>query len=383
MPELIHAAIWPLVVAFVVVLLVGPVVRRLAVKLDFHDRPDGSLKPHERPIPYLGGLAIYAGWAAAFVVMGLQEFTAWYRTGADTSGIHLFAWIVAGGTVMMVTGLIDDRRHIRPILRLMIQAAVAGLLLLGGIGSGLAAKLVEGLVEPSWLNATAWAITAGSLVMAAFLIAAASNATNLVDGMDGLCAGVVAIAGAGFVALTSSLAARAGIGAAGAALIVTLSGILIGVCAAFLFFNFNPASMFMGDSGSLLLGFNVAAVLILFGQYAGWRGLIAGTMVFGFPIFDTALAILRRWLNKRPLFVGDRSHFYDQLRDRGFSVKQTVGLCYLLQAVFVLWGMTVSYFPLYWIVIVAIVQPVIVMALCRAFGFLRVGGAFATQSEPR
>ncbi|MBK8270240.1 MAG: hypothetical protein IPK83_18880 [Planctomycetes bacterium] len=124
--------------AFIVALMAGPVVKRLAIRFDFFDRPDGGLKPHDRPIPYLGGLAIYMGWLAAIAT------ATW--ASASNSDAQLPAspmsrpllWIALGGTVMMLTGLIDDRRHVPPMLRLAIQAAVSGILILGiGAKSGL------------------------------------------------------------------------------------------------------------------------------------------------------------------------------------------------------------------------------------------------------
>ena len=97
---------------------------------------------------------------------------------------------------------------------------------------------------------------------------------------------------------------------------------VLGACLGFLFYNFNPASIFMGDSGSLLLGFNVAVILIRFAEQSSLRWFAGALVVFGFPIFDTALAIARRMLNGKPLFVGDRSHFYDQVRDRKISIRR-------------------------------------------------------------
>lgn len=371
--ELFRDAVWPLLSAFAVALAAGPVVKRLAIRFDFFDRPDGGLKPHSRPIPYLGGMAIYLGWltglAGALYLSGSGLPTegpiSWY-------GPRMLIWIATAGTIMMVTGLIDDRRHLPPILRLGIQAAVSGILILGGIGSRTAAALLEGWIDPTISAATAAALPALSVVIAAFIIAAASNATNLIDGMDGLCAGVLGISAIGFMALSATLAANGEMQESGARLIVVITAAVAGACAAFLFFNFNPASMFMGDSGSLLLGFSVATILILLAEQAGWRGLVSGTMALGFPIFDLTLAVARRWLNKKPLFVGDRSHFYDQVRDRGVSIKRTVVLCYLMQAGFSGLGIAAAVAPAWAVIAMAVGVPMIGAAGCRSLGLLRV-----------
>ncbi|MBX3395606.1 MAG: undecaprenyl/decaprenyl-phosphate alpha-N-acetylglucosaminyl 1-phosphate transferase [Phycisphaerae bacterium] len=373
MRELFTAAIWPFVAASAVALIFGPIVRRASIRLDFFDRPDGGLKPHDRPIPYLGGIAIYLGWLAALILTILlpDGFSAerFSQTG------HAVLWISAGGTILMLIGLIDDIRHLPPIFRLFMQAAVAGVLLYGGVGRTLLTSLAAPLIGDTAMDQ--WSAVHASLAFAliAFIIAGATNSTNLIDGMDGLCAGVTAIACVGFITLAAPLGGCGAMSKAGALLVVTLSAAVIGACLAFLFFNFNPASMFMGDSGSLLLGFSIATMIALFAEHAGWRGLICSTIVFGFPIFDTALAVGRRRLNRKPLFKGDRSHFYDQLRDRGRSVRSTVVMCYGLELCFVLLGVFLAMLPIAVAAIIFVLLPIICAAACKKLGFLRVEAA--------
>ncbi|MBK8270241.1 MAG: undecaprenyl/decaprenyl-phosphate alpha-N-acetylglucosaminyl 1-phosphate transferase [Planctomycetes bacterium] len=232
--------------------------------------------------------------------------------------------------------------------------------------------MLVGWIDPSASAVTAAALPALSVVIAAFIIAAACNSTNLIDGMDGLCAGVVLISAVGFAAVTGALVAKGAIESTGAMLIITIAAAAAGACSAFLLFNFNPASMFMGDSGSLLLGFSVATTLVLLAELAGWRGLIAGAIAFGFPFFDTALAVGRRWLNTKPLFTGDRSHFYDQIRDRGYSVKQTVVGCYGLQFAFAATGVVCAIVPMWSVVCIAAGLPIAGWLVCRRFGLLRI-----------
>lgn len=349
-------------------LALGPWVRRAAVRFDFYDRPDGGLKPHDRPIPYLGGLAIYGGWLAALAIAVIPLY---FNVGEATA-MHPLIWIAIGGTLLMITGLIDDRRHLPPLLRLAIQATAAGVLVGGGVGLRVGATLLEGSIDPAASTATVVALSLLSVVVCAFLIAGATNATNLIDGMDGLCAGCVGISALGFMALVAVLAGQHAVSMTGATIVMTLSAAVLGACAAFLFYNFNPASMFMGDSGSLLLGFSAAAIMILFAEHAGWRGLIGSIIIFGFPIFDTALAVGRRRLNGRPLFKGDRSHFYDQIRDRGASVRRTVLICYALQAGLVLIGLCVALLPMPALLAAPIVLLITAFLICRRMGFLRV-----------
>jgi UDP-GlcNAc:undecaprenyl-phosphate GlcNAc-1-phosphate transferase len=116
---------------------------------------------------------------------------------------------------------------------------------------------------------------------------------------------------------------------------------LVGGVFGFLPFNRHPAKIFMGDAGSMLLGFSVATIMILFGRYTP-RWLMAAIVVFGLPILDTAVALLRRFINKRPLFVSDRGHIYDQMIDRGIPLKKTVTICYLLTAIYAVIGLAMS-----------------------------------------
>ena len=155
----------------------------------------------------------------------------------------------------------------------------------------------------------------------------ATNSLNLIDGIDGFCAGVTAIITIGMLALTVHLGTwnASSIGDPVRA-IVGLA--LVGGALRFLPFNRAPAKIFMGDAGSMLLGFVVAAMMILFAerQSLWW---MASLMIFGLPILDTATALARRLLNKRPLFVSDRGHIYDQLMDRGVPLKKTIAICYV------------------------------------------------------
>src|SRR4029077_9986614 len=162
------------------------------------------------------------------------------------------------------------------------------------------------------------------------------NATNLMDGLDGLCGGVTAIIAAGFVMLAGHLGMFSG----GAetnndALRVVLALSLLGGVLGFVPYNFNPASIFMGDTGSMFLGFSCALMIILMGEVAS-RWFLAAMVMFALPILDTTLAFARRWVNRRPLFSADKNHFHHQLVARGLSVRRAVVLLYVLAIGFVL-----------------------------------------------
>jgi UDP-GlcNAc:undecaprenyl-phosphate/decaprenyl-phosphate GlcNAc-1-phosphate transferase len=182
-----------------------------------------------------------------------------------------------------------------------------------------------------------------SVIFCLMVVVAACNATNLLDGLDGLCGGVTGIIALGFLALAIWLALWnqfPGTDELRVALCFAMAGAVLG----FLPYNIPPASIFMGDAGSMLLGFFVATMMALFCQEGNARWFIAALAVFILPILDTALAVVRRLAAGKPIFAGDRSHLYDQLVDRGMTVKQVVVLFYILAALAAAMGVVLAVF---------------------------------------
>lgn len=361
-----HMFLWPFLVGLVVTLAAGPLVRRIAVKCELYDRPDAGLKPHAKPIPYLGGVAMYLGWMAAILCAMV-----WVPACRNQ-----MPWIAAGGSVLMLTGLIDDLKHLSPKVRLLIQFAIAVLLMVGGVGREIGEVMLTPLADtlPAWASGSGVRYGLG-LAFSMFVLAGATNSTNLIDGLDGLCAGIVAIAAVGFLLVNQHFVGTILAADPDALVRALLAVAVLAACLGFLRLNFNPASMFMGDSGSLLLGFSVAVTLILFAEQASWRWLLAAIVVFAFPVFDTALAIARRRLNGKPLFVGDRSHFYDQLRDRGISVRRTVLICYTLGIAAVGIALVLLRLPTWAMIGAFAACPILAALACSRLGLLRVDDA--------
>jgi len=334
-------AYWPiLVVAFLVSAVLTPLCRRFALRRGIVDKPDEWLKPHVKPIPYLGGVAIYAGWGAG-IVLALVMFARATRTAEGLRTGPSLDWnmmigILLTGTVIMVLGLADDIRVLSPKVKLLGNVAAAGMLLAIGLGEDIiliATQRVYVTVEPH----EAWLKLLYSVPITVFLVVGACNATNLIDGLDGLCSGVLGIISIGFLILAVHLHVYGPWNPLNVArVVVTLA--MLGGALGFLPYNLNPARIFMGDSGSMLLGLNSAIVLLLFAEDQQVRWMVASLMVFGLPVADMILTLVRRWRAQRPLMQGDRSHFYDQLIDRGWSVRRVVYVSYALTGAFVLLG---------------------------------------------
>lgn len=352
--------LWPVaLLSFVVVLVATPVCRAVAYKYRIVDRPDDFLKPHKRPIPYLGGVAIFAGWAAG-ILAGVA--LGWFPIRADFMG-----GILVAGLIIMLVGLLDDLRSMPPKVKLALNIGVGLLLLWVGTGRHsfeifVRASVVAHTQDPSLY----WLELMFSVPLTLFIIVGACNATNLIDGMDGMCSGVLGIISLGFFVLALHLAMYdAEQPLSYERLVLALA--MLGAAAGFLPYNKNPASIFMGDAGSMLLGLNAAVLILLFSEPGIIKWMLGAVMVFGLPIADMMLTLLRRWRNAQPLMLGDRSHFYDQLVDRGYSVRQVVAISYALSIAFAVIGCVTPIFlkTRYVIPIYAAVFVIVVVAIWK------------------
>lgn len=353
--EGVARAYWPVVaLALAISLIATPLCRRYAIRHKIVDKPDDFLKPHGRPIPYLGGVAIFLGWFGGLLV-------AFLLPGVKIDPLLLAGIAVAGAAIMFV-GLFDDLHFMSPRVKLAANVAVAMLLVCLGIGDDLA-RIGTDLAGLTIGPGQEWLLWVYSVPVTLFIVVGTCNATNLIDGMDGLCSGVLGIIALGYVILAAHLR-----------LIyperefcderLVLALAMAGAAAGFLPYNRNPAKIFMGDAGSMLLGLNAAVLILLFAEAKLVRWMVGALMVMALPIGDMLLAMARRWRNGRPLMIGDRSHFYDQLRDKGYSVGRVVAISYLLSLAFALAGVSVIYlrtryvFILYFLVCLAIVLAV-------------------------
>ena len=337
-------------VAFGVSLITTPIVRAIAYKVRIVDRPDDILKPHSRPVAYMGGVSMCLG-----MLFGLGYYAATMPNLAESRGdvaralshwqlgilLNNSLWnltaIALATTVIMLIGLIDDIRNISPGKKVLGQVLASGILILGGIGT----RMADVFLRAAGINASNWIVIPASCILCIFVVICTCNATNLLDGLDGLCGGVTGIIALGFLALAVWLATWDHF-PGGDQVRVVLCLAVAGAVLGFLPYNIPPASIFMGDAGSMMLGFFVATMMALFCLEGNARWLLASGVIFALPILDTALAVIRRLRGGKGIFTGDRGHLYDQLVDRGMSVRQVVGLFYLLSILAAVVGVTLS-----------------------------------------
>ncbi|MFH0981171.1 MAG: MraY family glycosyltransferase [Planctomycetota bacterium] len=360
----IISAYWPvLAVSFGVSLVMTPLCRRFALAHQIVDRPDDYLKPHHKPIPYMGGVAIFLGWA-----VGLALAAARFGTGPAPPAMDLALLVGIGlaGTFTMVIGLLDDVRHVRPVGRLLAACTLGILLIVCGLGDDFVFVFLKKW-GVSFLPEDRWVGLALSMPFTLFIIMGACNATNVLDGLDGLCAGVMGVVYTGYVGLALVLHARSDVQPCDVQRLV-LSLAALGATLGFLPYNRYPATIFMGDAGSMFLGMNAAILILLFAEAAVLKFALAAIMVFALPVADMSLAMFRRWRAGRPLMLGDRSHFYDQLVDRGRSVPRVVALVYALAAGYTLLGWAAVALPTRLVVVLyaaAVVATVVAVVVAR------------------
>lgn len=298
-------------VALVASLGLTYVVRGVARRAGLYD-PCGDRKLHTTPVPRVGGVAIFLS-----VALALGVLSAWRGLdGLRVDGGKL-AIVLAGAAAIHVLGLVDDLKNIRARWKLLAQVLVALAVALAGVQVERLSLPFVGVIE---FNAVT-----GTLFTVVWLVAI-TNAFNLIDGLDGLASG------AAMFALTTMFVVATINGIAGAA---TVTILLAGATLGFLFYNFHPATIFLGDSGSLFLGFMLAGIGLLSSQKAPTVVAVAIPIVaLGLPVLDTALAIVRRFLRGQPIFTADSNHIHHRLLGLGHSPKQVAlllyGVCALL-----------------------------------------------------
>jgi UDP-GlcNAc:undecaprenyl-phosphate/decaprenyl-phosphate GlcNAc-1-phosphate transferase len=301
--------------AFVLSLLLTYLVRGWAVRRGFVDVPDGDRRCHENPVPRLGGVAIYLSFTAVWVA---TLFFVDLPRGDSAEHFQILA-LILGGTAIFLVGVWDDIKGLSAGVKVVLETLVAVGLFLGGVR-------IEAL--GLWPSADGGLPYLLSLLLTTLWIVGITNAFNLIDGSDGVAGGAALIAVASMVVvflLFGSIEAGW--------ISIMLGGAILG----FLFFNFPPATIFLGDSGSLFIGFTLGVLGVMTTQTASMTLAVAIPVIScGLPILDTLLAMVRRFLRGEHIFQPDRGHIHHRLRDLGHSPRTVALLLYAASAVFAL-----------------------------------------------
>jgi UDP-GlcNAc:undecaprenyl-phosphate GlcNAc-1-phosphate transferase len=345
-------------------------MRALAHQHGVVDDPDNKRKIHSQPIAYLGGVSIFLGWLAGVSV------AVFLRAHNSESSVQIPPGVIAGAFCAVFFGLMDDVYSLSPRMKILGQLLAALALIMSPFmpGGGNTDFLFGNLSAPGAPPGPAWMILEplarfGYLpgveelksmelirigaplfagLVAIVIIISTCNATNLIDGLDGLCSGVTGVMSVGYLILAAYLAHTA-VGTVGGGpfdpVRISLSLALLGAVLGFLPYNFNPASIFMGDTGSMFLGYMCGTMILLFGQNGTVRWFLSAIIMFGLPMMDTLLAIVRRKLNGRKIFSPDSNHFHHFLIRRGLSVRRAVVLSYGVAAIFVSFALIIVIMP--------------------------------------
>ncbi|OFK24004.1 glycosyltransferase family 4 protein [Olsenella sp. HMSC062G07] len=310
-PWVIHLAL--LGVALLTTLAVTPLAKQVARRIGAIDRP-GARRVNTVPIPRMGGLAVFAGLVSALLLQYLGTLLLGWPT-AFAPAPHFrsmdYHLVELGFVIIFLTGVLDDVFQLKPWQKLLGQVLAAAVAVAGGLVIGTVVNpFTEGPLNLGW---AAYPITI-------FYLVAYVNIINLIDGLDGLATGISSIAALTMLFL-SVLAGRNDAAA--------LSAALVGATLGFLRYNFNPASIFLGDSGSLLLGYALGTISLLsVTRVAGLTTIIVPLVVAAVPIIDTFSAIVRRRRAHVSISQADRGHIHHRLIDEGFNQRQAVLLIY-------------------------------------------------------
>lgn len=295
--------------AFLISLICTPLMKKLSLRIGAIDRPNHR-KIHNGIMPRLGGLAIFFGFLVTYILFVPLN--------------RLSIAILLGGLVIIITGFIDDKYGLRAKTKLLGQIIASIVVLSVGLQDTLSNSLFGG--NPWYIE---WFI----MLIVFFWIVGVTNAVNLIDGLDGLAAGVSIIALCAILCISLLT---------GNGFVTFYCLILLGSTLAFLIFNFHPAKIYMGDTGSLFLGFNLATLTMAEFDNTTFIPFVIPALILGVPIIDTLFAIIRRLLNKRKIFSADKNHLHHCLLRLGLTQRKAVLIIYGISILFAISAMIVA-----------------------------------------
>ncbi|MCK5850532.1 MAG: undecaprenyl/decaprenyl-phosphate alpha-N-acetylglucosaminyl 1-phosphate transferase [Kiritimatiellae bacterium] len=358
-----------ILISFIISFLVAAgavrVLIDVALRHGYVDVPDDYRKKHKRPIPWLGGPGVYIGFLAPIIgVLLFPQLTLVSGVFSECE-ICIYA-LLSGAALILLLGLLDDMFDLRPIWRILAEVFVACLMFALGIR-------IETIASPF---GGSLALGIFALPVTVFWFVACMNAVNLLDGIDGLAAGTSV-----FVGLTLFLVSLFSHNVAGMFLAISFSGATLG----FLVFNFPPASIFLGNSGSMLLGFLIASLSLVGATMKAGAAitLFVPVVALGLPVMDTFLAIVRRWYHKLPISSPDRGHIHHVLVSMGYSPRKAVTLLYGISIL--LAGAALALTIRRNEVIILVIASLVIMAsiFARLFSSVRVTDVMSRLLEDR
>lgn len=308
-------------ITFLLCLILTPLTIKLAKRFGIVDLPKDKRKIHSGAMPRIGGLAIVL---SIFIGMGIYYFS---TKMIDSIALNeKFIGYLMGALVIFLMGLVDDIFNLKARYKFIFQLVAAGIVYYYGI-------VIEGIKIPFiYTDVIDFGIL--SLPITMIWIIGVTNAVNLIDGLDGLAAGISAISATAlliiFITTSASLEA------------IIITATLVGSTLGFLPYNFNPAKTFMGDVGSNFLGFTLACVAVLgFAKGYTMLAIIAPILTLGVPIFDTLFAMIRRFINHKPMLCPDGGHVHHRLLKRGFNQRQAVLILYTITSILCIIAVTI------------------------------------------
>ncbi len=345
------------VVTAVLAAVLTPIVRLAAMRIGAVSNPGGR-NVNARSVPRLGGIAIALATACTLAMLLRLESS----VGLSVQQEPRFVVGLLGGALLVFgVGVLDDTRRVRALYKLMVQVAAAS----GAYECGFR---IDAISLPF-----GGAISMGifALPITVLWIVGIVNAINLIDGLDGLAAGIVFFAG-----LTNFVVAYMGGNAFLAVVMATMLGAIVG----FLFFNFNPARIFMGDSGSYFLGFLIGTTSIGY-KASTTVALLVPMLALGVPIFDTLFTMVRRFLERRPLFSPDRGHIHHRLLDMGLTHKRAVLTLYGVSIVFTITSIAIAIGRSWQVGVAIAFASIVAIGLFRSVGYFDYILRFNQQKE--
>lgn len=335
----------PFLISFAISLILTPVVIKVGPKFGYLDIPKDNRRMHKRPMPIAGGVAIYlAATVAILVFIPLNK--------------NIISLLI-GSTVILISGLLDDKYSISPKAKIFFQLVAGLIIALSGSQIEFFTNIIS-TKEVVWLKYL-------SIPVTLFWICGITNTVNLIDGLDGLAAGISLISAISLmcIALKMNLLAVAIIAAA-----------IGGGCLGFLPYNFNPAKIFMGDTGALYLGFMLSYISIQgVMKYATTLMIFVPVLVLGVPVFDTAFAMIRRYISGKKIFAADKGHLHHRLLALGLTQRQTVLILYAISLIFGILANVISDFD----PVIGIIISLLIIILIFLVGWL--SGMFKTVKK--